>query len=78
MGEEWRPSNARFMIMGRDNGKTMLVVVDPDRPDAWKKKPFFQQLGIWSRTFKVLIHIGDKQMVLHGDHLHPVGESLNH
>ena len=75
MGEEWRPSKARFMIMGRDGGKTILVVVDPDRPDAWTRSPYFQQLGIWSQTFKVLIHVGARQMLLRDNHVHLVGEA---
>jgi uncharacterized protein len=78
LGEEWRPSKSRFMLMGKDNGQTVLVVVDPDRPDAWKRHPYFQQLGLWSRTHRVIINVGDKQMVLHGDHLHAMGESLDH
>jgi uncharacterized protein len=78
LNDEWRPSKARFMLMGKDDGATLLVVVDPDRPDAWKKTPYFQQLGIWSRQLRVIINIGDKQMILHGDHLHQLGDDLNH
>lgn len=77
LGEEWRPSKARFMIMGKDGGRTMLVVVDPDRPDAWKKQPYLNHFMQWSEKFKLVINVGEKQMILHGNHVHTLDAQGN-
>ena len=67
LGEEWRPSTARFMLLGKDGGHTVLVVVDPDRPDAWKKAPYWASFQNWAQRLKVVINVGARQYVLEGN-----------
>jgi Fe-S-cluster containining protein len=73
LGEEWRPSKSRIMLMGADGGKTLLAVVDPDRPDAWRKSPYFENLQAWSAKLRIVINVGTRQFVVHGNHVHEIG-----
>lgn len=49
LGENWRPSVSRLVIGFEGGTKAMLIQVDPDRPEAWKRAPYYQQLKEWSR-----------------------------
>lgn len=49
LDESWRPDRAGFLLWSvADNA--LLVVVEPTKPDAWKKKPYYAQLKDWSKT----------------------------
>ena len=47
-GEEWKPTTARMMIVTRFDH--IFFHVDPIRPDAWKQKPYYQQLKSLARS----------------------------
>ncbi len=64
LGEEWRPSKSRLMILGKDDGHTVLVMVDPDRPDAWKKEPYLASFHNWSQRLNVVINVGARQYIV--------------
>jgi len=49
LGEDWRPDRAGFVLYLDEGGRRMLVHVDPDRPDAWRRQPYANVLGQWAR-----------------------------
>jgi hypothetical protein len=48
LGEEWRPSYSKIIITGKDNGKHIIANVDPVRPDAWRREPYYSWLKKWA------------------------------
>lgn len=49
LGPEWRPDRARFVLHREDDGQRLVVEVDPARPDAWRKPPFYGTLRVWAQ-----------------------------
>lgn len=49
IGEEWWPTTARMMITYTGDGKHLFIQVDPTRPDAWRREPYYSQLKNWAR-----------------------------
>ncbi|HEX7945750.1 MAG TPA: YkgJ family cysteine cluster protein [Phenylobacterium sp.] len=49
LDDAWRPDRCGFLL--RDVGKgVMLVEVEPSKPDAWKRQPYYDQLKRWSQA----------------------------
>ena len=48
LDESWRPSRSG-MVINADRSR-VVVHVDPDRPGAWLREPFYSRLRHWSRT----------------------------
>lgn len=48
LGEEWRPDRARFILHREDQGRRMVVEVDPASPEAWRKAPYHATLRAWA------------------------------
>jgi hypothetical protein len=48
LGEEWRPSNSKFIVGIEAGGNSIFLNVDPTRPDVWKKEPFYSRLKEWA------------------------------
>lgn len=44
LGEEWRPRDAKMMIAFDAVSNRVVVHVDPQRSDAWKKQPHYRQI----------------------------------
>ena len=69
LGEEWKPSKSKIMMVAELGGKRMTAVVDPARPDAWKKEPFRGQLRAWAEAAKsfdgqVCVRVGERWWVV--------------
>jgi hypothetical protein len=69
LGEEWRPANSRLIIDTQKEDGTLLVYVDPSRPDAWKKQPYYAQLQGWARWAlahkqRVIVRSGSRTIVV--------------
>ena len=48
LSEDWRPDRAGF-LMWTDGVDTRLIIdVDPARPFAWKREPYYSQIKAWS------------------------------
>jgi hypothetical protein len=80
LGEEWRPSRSRIMLVaGQSHGHRRLAAhVDPARPDAWRREPFYGQLKEWARVAaemrgQVVVYVGRRATVLLPDRDVPVG-----
>lgn len=47
-GEHWRPANSRMVISLATNANRMVVYVDADRPEAWRKEPYYTDIKNWA------------------------------
>ncbi len=72
LGEEWRPSKSRFIISFQ--GETMVIAVDPSRPDTWRKAPYIANISHWSSQVTVHVKVGITTYVVFPDHVDDVGE----
>ena len=48
LDDRWRPDRARFVLHREDEGRTLVVEVDPAAPDAWRKAPFHAAFRTWA------------------------------
>jgi len=44
LGEHWRPSSARMMIVTEGGGRRIVIHVDAARPGAWRAEPFYSDI----------------------------------
>ena len=49
LSEAWRPNKCHIVLRTEDEGRRLMVTVDPSRPQAWKNKLHYEQLKTWSR-----------------------------
>jgi hypothetical protein len=45
----WRPDRAGFLLRETGDG-LMLVEVEPSKPEAWRRQPYYAQLKRWSQA----------------------------
>jgi hypothetical protein len=65
IGEEWKPSRSKIILVQDMGGNRVTAHVDPKRPDAWKKEPFYSTLKNWSKAAlphggQVLVCVGHR------------------
>ncbi|MBO9557591.1 MAG: YkgJ family cysteine cluster protein [Caulobacter sp.] len=48
LDDRWRPDRARFVLHREDEGRTLVVEVDPASPDAWRMSPFHESFRAWA------------------------------
>lgn len=69
MGEDWRPDRAGFLAHRSDDG-TLHVIVDEDRPDDWKREPYYSTIRGWSlrrgegNDTMIVVHARGHQLVV--------------
>jgi hypothetical protein len=49
-GEHWKPANSKMVIALATDRKRLTIFVDPDRPAAWRKEPFYSDIKGWARA----------------------------
>ena len=74
--EHWKPSHSR-MVVTRQPFR-INVAVDPQRPDAWRKEPYYADLKKWAVTFArqettIVVGVGGKLTVVLPDRDVPIG-----
>lgn len=70
--EEWRPSKSRIVLAVSPDGLRIGAHVDPRRPGAWRREPFYSTLKAWarealsrpSRLGQVYVTIGTQTIVI--------------
>ncbi len=50
IGDHWKPAKSRMVITLATEPNRLTVFVDPDRPDVWRKDPYFSDIKNWART----------------------------
>lgn len=50
MGPLWRPDVSGFVLRLDPNGTTLNIDVDHDRPRAWMRDPYYNQIKQWSEV----------------------------
>ncbi len=67
--EEWRPSVSKLIPVVDAECRQMRIHVDPEHPDAWKAKPYYERLKQWARIsvsqrMLVVVRIGELAVVV--------------
>jgi hypothetical protein len=55
------------MIISRAAEGSFLIIVDPAYPDAWRRKPYYQQLLALAQRNLVKIRVGRRFIGLNAD-----------
>jgi hypothetical protein len=48
LGDEWKPSHCKIVLVAELDGNRIAAHVDPQRPDAWRREPYYSQLKQWA------------------------------
>jgi hypothetical protein len=78
LGPEWKPEVSRFVLSADATHRAIMVTVDPGRPLAWKRAPYYAVLKQFSEVFfrinqKVLVSLGGHITVVLPDRDVPIG-----
>ena len=60
LGEAWRPSQSRIVLAVELDGKRLAAYVDHDRPEAWRREPFYSTLKGWA----AMVPANERQIVV--------------
>jgi hypothetical protein len=69
---EWKPSESKIVLLTEDGGRRIVAHVDTQRPDAWKREPFYSTLKMWARDNagvggQVVVSIGPRRIAILAD-----------
>lgn len=68
LSDEWRPDKAGFVMYVDRDGKRLNVVVDPGKPAAWRREPYYSYIKSMSRRaldgYELVVCIGDRRTVV--------------
>lgn len=71
LGDAWRPDRAGFVMYSDRDGKRLNVVVDPGKPAAWRREPYFSYIKAMSRRAfegcELVVCVGDRRIVVFPD-----------
>jgi hypothetical protein len=67
--ERWKPSVCKFVLANGQDNTHMKIVVDPARPDAWKREPYYSRFKQWAQSgpeqaMKIMVAIGKRAIVI--------------
>lgn len=60
LDERWKPNKCGFILYHQYDGRQVVVEVDPQRPDAWRKPPFYDAIRRWAAG----VRTEDKQVIV--------------
>ena len=66
VGDEWFPAH-RKMIISRAAEQGFLIIVDPARPTAWRREPYYGQLLALAQQSLVKIRVGRRFIRINAD-----------
>ncbi len=69
LNEDWKPVRSKFVIVPVYEKNCVMIHVDPDFPDAWRREPYHSALWKLARKGaqyrgRVLVRTGYKTIVL--------------
>src|SRR5579863_5761403 len=47
IGQHWHPAKSRMVLSYKPGQNQIMIHVDADRPDAWRKEPFHAEIRRW-------------------------------
>ena len=67
--EVWRPSRSKIVLSQSLSGNRIAAHVDPNRPAAWRREPYYSAFKEWSRQAvpsngQVFVCIGKRTIVI--------------
>ena len=79
LGPAWKPEVCRFVLSADATHRGIIVTVDPGRPLAWKREPYYAVLKQFSEVFfridqKVLVNLNGHITVILPDRDVPIGK----
>lgn len=75
LGDEWKPSNAKFILRVEDAAGKMVVALDEGHPNAWRAEPYYTMIKHWSAQGAVLVSLGNRTMVVFPEEEVDIGET---
>lgn len=65
LGDEWQPIRSKIVLYFIDDGARLIAHVDSGSPNAWRERPYYEQLKAWSRRWfrsgpKVVVRVGER------------------
>ncbi len=69
LGPAWEPRRSRIVLVCMAGSNRISAHVDPGRPDAWRRAPYYAQLKTWSRQAvaargQVVVYVGRRATVI--------------
>jgi hypothetical protein len=69
LDERWKPAVCKFVLSTDETESHMKIVVDPDRPDAGHKEPYYSAFKSWAcvavrQGGNVLVEIGKRVIAI--------------
>jgi hypothetical protein len=69
LSAEWKPAVSRLIIMGGTGANRINIRVDPARPDAWRRQPYYRAMKEWARLAlnqhkQIVVTVGQRSIVL--------------
>lgn len=79
LDESWKPSKSKIIMAAELDGQRMTAIVDPARPDAWRKEPYYGTLKAWAEAAvpyngQVVVRVGPRYWVILPDRDVDLGE----
>ena len=79
LGPEWKPALSRLIVPSMVTDGSIIVRVDPARPDAWRRQPYYGELQKWARQAlsaqqRVVVYAGGHSIVILPDHAVDLGD----
>jgi hypothetical protein len=50
LGEEWKPDHSKIVLVAELEGNRIAAHVDPQRPDAWRREPYYSRFKEWAES----------------------------
>jgi hypothetical protein len=69
IGNHWKPSKCKMVVVVEEFAHALVVHVDPDRPDAWREAPFYGQLRQWAQAaadkhWQLIVWQGSRKIII--------------
>jgi hypothetical protein len=72
MGEHWKPSRCKMVVVLEEHVNELVIHTDPARPQAWRREPFHADIRRWARVgagrgLRVVVWEDDRKIIISPD-----------
>ena len=69
LGPGGKPSESKIVLLTENGGARIVAHIDTQRPDAWKREPFYSTLKLWAKNgapsgAQVFVSIGTRTIAI--------------